>query len=71
MFSGSICYVNADKGFSFIRRDDSEADVFLHHAALARCGIPSVAIGNRVEFNIRESHKRPGRYEATDIRLAR
>ncbi len=69
MLSGSICYVNTEKGFSFIRRDDSEPDVFCHHAALARSGIESVQIGDHVEFGVRESHKRPGRFEATDIAL--
>ncbi len=69
MIQGSICYVNADKGFSFIKRDDSEPDVFCHHAALARSGIEKVEIGDRIEFDIRESHKRPGRYEATTISL--
>lgn len=60
---GTICYLN-DKGFAFIKRDDSEPDVFLHSAALDRSGIDKVKIGDRIEFQVRESHKRPGRYEA-------
>jgi CspA family cold shock protein len=69
VITGSICHVNAEKGFSFIKRDDSEPDVFCHSAALARSGIENVKIGDRVEFQVRESHKRPGRFEAVDIAL--
>lgn len=69
MITGTIVYVNAEKGFSFAARDDKQADVFCHSAALARSGIEKVQVGDRVEFEIRESKKRPGKFEATSVAL--
>ena len=71
MLTGTITHFNNDKGYGFIQRDDGDNDVFLHAMALKRCGIEvqNIRKGDRLSFDIRETLKRPGRFEAADITI--
>jgi CspA family cold shock protein len=70
--TGFIRYANPEKGFFFAQPDDGGNDVFVHAAGLTRCGIPkdAIKIGTRISFEAAPSRNRPGRFEATDIKLA-
>jgi cold shock protein len=55
-----------DRGFGFIRWDDSGEDVFIHHSIIAAAGIAELAAGDRVEFEIIDAAKGP---RASTVRL--
>jgi CspA family cold shock protein len=58
----------SEKGFGFICPDAGGNDVFVH---ITRCvdGIEALHEGQRVQFNERESRKKPGTVEAVDVRV--
>lgn len=57
MPSGTVKYVNADRGFGFISRDDKQPKVFLHVSEVQKAGFDTedrggsspIAINLRVE----------------------
>ena len=64
MLQGTIKMYNDVRGFGFIRRDDNQADVFLHVNSFP--GTPE--LGQRVKFDIRPN-SRDGRIEAFNMVL--
>ena len=53
MTKGIVKWFNQKKGFGFIERDDSGADVFVHFSQIAE-DAQKLAEGDRVEFDIEE-----------------
>lgn len=54
MPSGTVKYVNADRGFGFISRDDKQPKVFLHVSEVHRAGLDAIEKGQRWVFDIVE-----------------
>ena len=54
---GKVKWFNNAKGFGFIGRDDGEADVFVHYAAIVGEGYRTLKDGDAVEFEIVEGPK--------------
>ena len=52
MASGTVKWFNSEKGFGFIVQDSGDADVFVHHTAIAGNGFKSLDEGQRVEFDV-------------------
>ncbi|MBD3171848.1 cold-shock protein [Candidatus Bathyarchaeota archaeon] len=52
------------KGFGFIKVEDQDDDVFVHHSSLANTSY--LKKGQEVEFEIEESHKGP---RAVDVKI--
>jgi cold shock protein len=48
-----------EKGFGFIKPDNGNKDVFVHHSALPGSGFKSLAQGQRVEFDLVQDPKGP------------
>jgi cold shock CspA family protein len=69
---GVICH--AGPSYFFIRPDAREgkedADVFLHAAQVKRARLTSLAVGQRICFDLKESRSRKGDFEARNIALA-
>ncbi len=63
MPTGTITRFVEDKGFGFIKTEDSRDDVFFHHSAFD--GEPRE--GMTVEFQIQDSDRGP---RATNVRVA-
>jgi cold shock protein len=66
MIEGVIKHWNPDRGFGFLKRDDGEADVFVHVRTLQMVGLPEPEIGDKFEFELVPS--RNGRTEAGNLR---
>ena len=50
MTQGTVKFFNDQKGFGFIAPDHGGDDVFVHASALERCGMRSLAEGQKVQF---------------------
>lgn len=51
MTEGTVKFYNDQKGYGFIKPDDGTTDVFVHATALERCGMRSLAEGQKVKFD--------------------
>ena len=51
MNSGTVKFFNDQRGFGFIRPDNSDKDVFIHATALERAGINGLREGQKVNFD--------------------
>jgi len=49
---GTVKWFNAEKGFGFIGPDDGSTDVFVHISAVKRAGSPSLADGQKLQYEI-------------------
>ncbi|ABW09613.1 cold-shock protein [Frankia sp. Mgl5] len=56
MPTGKVKWFDVDRGFGFLSRDDGDADVFVHKAALPS-GVDRLKPGDRVEFGIAAGRK--------------
>ena len=63
MAQGTVKWFNPEKGYGFIRQD-SGADVFVHHTAIVSEGFRSLDEGQRVEFDVTPGKKGP---QATNV----
>ncbi len=67
MAIGTVKFFNTTRGFGFIAPDDGGKDVFVHVSALERAGIPSVAEGQKLEYEVTSG--RDGRTSAETLKL--
>ncbi|NOZ92921.1 cold-shock protein [bacterium 3DAC] len=59
MLTGHVKWFNDKKGYGFITRDDGQGDVFVHYTAIQGEGYRTLAEGDAVEFEIKETEKGP------------
>jgi len=52
MSVGTVKWFNSVKGYGFISPDDGGKDAFVHISAVERAGLPGLAEGQRVEFEL-------------------
>jgi len=50
---GTVKFFNSEKGFGFIKHDDSNKETFVHVSGL----INDIKEGDRVEFDVQEGKK--------------
>ncbi len=50
---GTVKFFNTEKGFGFIKHDDSNKETFVHVSGL----ISNIKEGDRVEFDLQEGKK--------------
>ena len=55
---GTVKWFNDSKGYGFIEKPDGD-DVFVHFSAIEAEGFRTLAEGEEVEFEIRDSDKGP------------
>jgi len=53
---GTVKWFNDSKGYGFIRRPEGD-DVFVHFSAIQEEGFRTLAEGEEVEFEVRESER--------------
>jgi CspA family cold shock protein len=52
MSVGTVKWFNSVKGYGFISPDDGSKDAFVHISAVERAGLPDLAEGQRVEYEL-------------------
>ena len=66
--NGTVKFFNHARGFGFIQPEDGGKDVFVHASALERAGIPGLAEGQSVKFDV-EADRRSGKSAAANLEL--
>jgi cold shock protein len=52
MHTGTVKWFNAHKGFGFIQPESGGRDVFVHISAVERAGLPGLAEGQRITYEL-------------------
>ncbi|AAC07291.1 cold shock domain-containing protein [Aquifex aeolicus] len=58
-FRGTVKWFSKDKGYGFITREDTNADVFVHFTDIQMEGFKTLQKGQKVEFDVVEDTKGP------------
>lgn len=59
MATGTVKWLNAEKGFGFIAPDDGSGDVFAHYSAIASSGYRSLEENQKVQYDVVQGQKGP------------
>jgi len=57
MATGTVKWFNTKKGYGFIAPDDGDKDVFVHVTEVQNAGLPGLAEGQRISFEVMEEPK--------------
>jgi len=67
MATGTVKWLNGQKGFGFIQPDDGGADVFVHISAVERAGLTDLREGQKVGYDITQD-RRSGKSSADQLK---
>jgi len=56
---GTVIWFSAEKGYGFIKRDDTGEDLFVHYTAIQHVGYKELKAEQRVEFFEEQGMKGP------------
>ena len=65
MPTGTVKWLNDDKGYGFISPDDGSDDVFVHFSAIAGEGFRSLSEGSKVSYEVEQGQKGPAATNVT------
>jgi CspA family cold shock protein len=68
--TGKITRLVRDRGFGFIKSDDSNEDIFFHTTSLTGGVFDDLQEGQTVEFELQPDPRNPSRTRASDVRVA-
>ena len=57
MLKGKVKWFNAEKGFGFIVSEETGKDIFVHFSAINQEGYKSLAEGDVVSYEIKETER--------------
>ncbi len=57
MAIGTVKWFNARKGYGFIAPDGGDKDVFVHITEVQNSGLPGLAEGQRISFEVMDEPK--------------
>jgi cold shock protein len=67
MPTGTVKWLNAQKGYGFIQPDDGSKDVFVDISAVERAGLEDLNEGQKLAYEI-EAGRRPGKSSAVNLK---
>jgi Cold shock proteins len=70
MFTGTVKWFNAEKGFGFISNDDGSGDVFVHFSAINVEGFKTLEEGQKITFETEQDPKNSAKLRAVNVNLA-
>jgi cold shock protein len=65
---GTVKFFNQAKGYGFVSPEDGSKDVFVHITAVQKAGIPELAEGTRLSFDVKDDSKGRG-LQAVELQL--
>jgi len=66
--TGVVKWFDNKKGIGFIKHKDN-SEYFVHHSSINKKGFRSLNDGEQVQFEVRKSEKRKGKFEAFNVTL--
>jgi CspA family cold shock protein len=66
--NGTVKFFNTAKGYGFVAPEGGGKDVFVHITAVQKSGIPELAEGTRISFEV-QPDKRGRGPQAVDLQL--
>jgi cold shock protein len=69
MPQGTVKMFRQANGYGFIMPDEGGADVYVHRSELEKTGLSSLALGQKVTFDVTPD-KKSGRPGAVNVRVA-
>lgn len=66
MATGTVKFFNEGKGFGFIIDDETQKESFVHVSNV----VDKIQEGDKVTFDVVPSEKKPGNYDAMNVKLA-
>lgn len=69
MFSGTVKWFDAGKGFGFISNDNGGDDVFVHFSSIMTDGYKSLSDGQKVTFDVEPDPKNSRKTRAVNVCL--
>jgi CspA family cold shock protein len=70
MATGKIARMVKDRGFGFIKSNDSTEDLFFHSTSVAAGNFEELSEGQDVEFQVEPDPRNPSRKRAAGVRLS-
>lgn len=67
MYTGTVKWFNADKGFGFISNDDGSDDVFVHFSSIVCDGFKTLNEGQKVAFDTEVDSRNSGKIRAVNV----
>ena len=69
MATGTVKWLNTEKGYGFIQPDQGGKDVFVHISAVERAGMRTLNEGQKVSYEL-ETDRRSGKQSAGSLAAA-
>jgi cold shock protein len=66
VYTGTVKWFNATKGFGFIQPDSGGEDAFVHISAVERAGMREIVEGQKLSYDL-ERDKKSGKNSATNL----
>ncbi len=67
MNTGTVKWFNAEKGYGFIRNDESGDDLFVHFSSIHANGFKTLEEGQKVSFGIEADPRNSSKMRAADV----
>ena len=68
MATGTVKFFNHTRGFGFIEPSDGGKDVFVHVTAVEKAGLPPLAEGQKISYDV-ELDERSGKSAAANLQI--
>ncbi|EAQ34564.1 cold shock DNA binding protein [Nitrobacter sp. Nb-311A] len=65
-YRGTVVHWNAERGFGFVQRDTDQREIFVHISEVDEA-YESLVLGQRIEFEIAESERKPGHPKCVNV----